>query len=318
MSTVLRRALTRRASLWRDLIITFAGVSVSTAIRLELGPEFGSRVLATCYFPAVMVAGAVAGTRAMLIALVTSSLIVWWAFTPAYNSFAFRTPQDVAALCAFVGASGLVGGFAAYLRGALIRLWEGEERQRLLIDELNHRVKNALATALALAQLTAPKSAEMQTFLTGFADRLNAIARANTILTQNASNSTELSTLLEVELGSLRESVAIHGPPLKLRAQVATSISMIVHELATNSMKYGALSGGGAIDVTWCARKGGGSPRAILTWVETGGRTVALPPERGAGFGLKLIARLAEKELGGSAELAFHPEGLHAEIEFPP
>jgi two-component sensor histidine kinase len=92
---------------------------------------------------------------------------------------------------------------------------------------------------------------------------------------------------------------------------------MIVHELATNSMKYGALSGQGRVEVAWRTLAGGESLRAALSWSEIGGPPVSPPPGTAAGgVGSKLIGRLAEKELGGTAVLDFRPDGLRAEIEF--
>lgn len=316
---VLRRVLTRKPGFWRDLVIAFGGVGVCTGVRLLLSPELNAHDVFTTYFPAVMLAGVIAGTRAMLIALVTSGLIVWWTFIPPPNSFALKTLDDLVSLLVFFGASGLVGATAVYLRRTLIQLSENEQRQRLVAQELNHRVKNALSQALALATLTAPKSEEMKGFLAGFSDRLNAIARANALLTHNGWETTGLNEVLQVELGPLGDRVAIHGPPLEVEAQAATSLSMIVHELATNSMKYGALSGQGRVEVAWRALDGAAGPRAVLTWIETGGPPVTPPPGTGGGgFGSKLIGRLAEKELHGSAELDFRPEGLHAEIQFLP
>lgn len=315
----LRRVLSRKSSFWRDVVIAFGGVGVCTGVRLLLSPELNANDVFTTYFPAVMLAGVIAGTRAMLIALVTSGLIVLWTFIPPPNSFALKSLDDLVALLVFFWASGLVGATAVYLRRTLIQLWENEQRQRLVAQELNHRVKNALSQALALAALTAPKSEEMKAFLAGYSDRLNAIARANALLTQNAWDATDLGAVLQVELGPLGDRVAIHGPPLEVEAQAASSLSMIVHELATNSMKYGALSGQGRVEVAWRTLKGGACPRAALTWIETGGPPVTPPPGTGGGgFGSKLIGRLAEKELHGSVELDFRPEGLRAEIEFLP
>lgn len=315
----LRRALTCRSSLWRDLVIAFGGVGVCTGVRLLLSPELNSYDVFTTYFPAVMLAGVIAGARAMLIALATSGLIVLWTFIPPPNSFALKSVDDVVSLLVFFGASGLVGATAVYLRRTLIQLSQSEERQRLVAEELNHRVKNALTQALALATLTAPRSEEMKRFLAGFSDRLNAIARANALLTRNGWDATDLGAVLKVELGPLGDRVEMRGPPLRVEAQAATSLSMILHELATNSMKYGALSGQGRVEVAWRPLDVAAGPRAALTWIETGGPPVTPPPGTGeGGFGSRLIGRLAEKDLGGSAELDFRPEGLRADIEFLP
>jgi two-component sensor histidine kinase len=156
----------------------------------------------------------------------------------------------------------------------------------------------------------------MKAFLAGFADRLNAIGRTNDLLTRYAWTATDLSALLELELGPFGEHVTIRGPALKMSANCAVSLAMIVHELATNAMKYGALSGEGRVDVSWRTQDGG---QAILTWIETGGPPVERPatePASGGGFGSRLIARLAEQQLHGAARLDLRPEGLRAEIDF--
>ena len=138
----------RGPSLWRDLVIAVAGVGVCTAIRLLLWPELGfNGVFFTTYFPAIMLAGAVAGTRAMLIAVATSSSIIWWVFISPGNSFAPSAARFgyAVALCTFIGASGLVGAFAAYLRRTLIRLWDAEATQQRMADELKRLAAEAQA-----------------------------------------------------------------------------------------------------------------------------------------------------------------------------
>lgn len=146
MSTpALQRALARAPSLWRDLAIAFAGVGVFTAIRLLLWPELGAMgVFFALYFPPIMLAGVVAGTRAMLIALAASSLVAW-VFKTSGHGFAIRSPGQIAAFWTFIATAGVVGAVAAYLRRTLIRLWNAEARQQQLAAALKQRAAQAQA-----------------------------------------------------------------------------------------------------------------------------------------------------------------------------
>jgi PAS domain S-box-containing protein len=137
--------LTRKPKLWRDLVIAITGVGVFTAIRILLAPVLGARDAFTTYFPAVMLAGLIAGGRATLTAIVVSGLIVWWAFIPPAGSYLVANLKDLVSLATFLGASGLVGATAVYLRRTLIRLWEAEDVQQRLTDELKQRAAEAHA-----------------------------------------------------------------------------------------------------------------------------------------------------------------------------
>lgn len=135
----------RGPNLWRDVVIAIGGVGVCTAIRLLLWPVIGSNgAFFAIYLPAIMLAGAVAGTRALLIALATASAVLWVLKSQGHIS-AGGAPGDVVRLCIFIGASGLVGTFAVYLRRTLIQLWDAQARQQQLTDELKHRAAEAQA-----------------------------------------------------------------------------------------------------------------------------------------------------------------------------
>lgn len=212
-----------------------------------------------------------------------------------------------------------------------------EERRSLLVGELNHRVKNALAVVQALAEQTrratdrrVPKSPEQRQFHTAFQARLLALARAHDLLTREDWEGATLHDILFSAVepftrGLLNDSaprdearrIRIEGPSVRVAPEAAVTLAMAVHELATNATKYGALSTPeGQASVTWSL-----SPDRTavdLLWVENGGPPIPSPPpaER-HGFGLRLLERGLARQLGGSVRLDFPEAGLHCRISLP-
>jgi PAS domain S-box-containing protein len=198
------------------------------------------------------------------------------------------------------------------------KLWE--DRQQLLINELNHRVKNTLATVQSIAvQSFRDLGPEGDLRVKTFQDRLMALARAHDILTRDNWEGAELGELIdEVIEPYCRQSSGrcnVNGPRVRLTPNVALAISMAVHELATNAAKYGALSvPGGHVSITWTLTFD--EPRHMtLCWQEHGGPPV-VPPMR-KGFGTRLIERSLAHELAGEAILAYVPTGLVCTIKAP-
>ncbi len=165
-----------------------------------------------------------------------------------------------------------------------------EKLQQLLLEELNHRVKNTLATVQAIATQSLGRAKSQKDFVTSFSGRLQALAKMHTLLVQKSMRGTELAELVgsQVRLGSNDEDrVSANGPFLFLGAQEAGHLGMVLHELATNARKYGALSvASGRLAVTWEVRSNG-SRKLLLTWTESGGPKVRAPEARG--FGMTLI-----------------------------
>ncbi len=193
-----------------------------------------------------------------------------------------------------------------------------EERMSLLVAELSHRVKNTLATVAAIARLTLRQSPDLKTFDLAFSRRLEALSRAHSLIFEANWGETELRAVVEQALNPFRRqgepSIRIEGEDLKLAPKAALALTLMLHELATNAAKYGALSDvGGQVDVRWSVQPG---EHAIhLNWSEQGGPTV-IPPTR-KGFGHTLIERSVRYELDGSARLSFPASGMQAEISFP-
>ncbi|WP_374471076.1 sensor histidine kinase [Phenylobacterium sp.] len=183
------------------------------------------------------------------------------------------------------------------------------ERQALMMAELNHRVKNNLATVQSMAAQTARSARNLASFKADFEGRLVALARTHDVLTSNAWTGAELSVLAARELDAFRGRVSIEGPRACLSAAQAQAIGLILHELATNAAKYGALSAPeGRVALSWRAEAG----TLALCWTEAGGPPVQEPGRRG--FGSRLIAALAKGDLGGEAHTTFAPDGVRFDL----
>ncbi|HXX25460.1 MAG TPA: PAS domain S-box protein [Pseudolabrys sp.] len=196
-----------------------------------------------------------------------------------------------------------------------------ERRAKLLIDELNHRVKNTLATVQSLASQSARGSPSPAAFRESFEGRLIALSKAHDQLTQHHWESADLRELVSGSLAPYAgtDRVVLRGEDVVLRPRAVLTLAMTFHELATNAAKYGALSEpGGRIEIRWQpVRLEGGDGRAVLQidWLEQGGPPVVEPAQRS--FGSKLIEGSVKAELGGSARLVFAEEGLRCEILIP-
>lgn len=188
------------------------------------------------------------------------------------------------------------------------------EKQQLLLNELNHRVKNNLATVQSMATQTARNAPDMATFIRDFEGRLVALARTHDVLTARAWSSADLRAVVRGELEPYAERVSLDGPVIHLDATRALALGMIVHELATNAAKYGALSAdGGVLEVTWALEPDGG---ARLRWREHDGPPVVSPTRQG--FGARLMEKLSAGDLRGSMRIDFAPDGLRAELRIGP
>jgi PAS domain S-box-containing protein len=195
-----------------------------------------------------------------------------------------------------------------------------EEQQRLLINELNHRVKNTLATVQAMAaQSLRQLGEESRPKLQAFEDRLFALARAHDVLTRENWEGAELrevvNEVVEPYTRGNPERFGIDGPRLRLSPPQALAIAMTVHELATNAAKYGALSvPAGSVTITWNSTRGD-TPHLDLRWLERNGPPVVPPTRRG--FGTRLIERGLAQDLGGEVQLTYAPTGVVCIISVP-
>jgi two-component system CheB/CheR fusion protein len=196
-----------------------------------------------------------------------------------------------------------------------------EERQKLLLAELQHRVRNTLAVVRSIARRTAETSDSVEDYAMHLDGRLNAFSRTQAFVTRNPTAGVDLETLVAEELVSYHahegEQVSISGPPLRLCAKAAETFALAVHELATNAVKYGALSTeSGRIDVKWSVDGGAAGPNLTFTWREAGVSLDGAAPRR-RGFGTELLERTLAYELGARAKLSYEPTGLSCTIDIP-
>lgn len=192
-----------------------------------------------------------------------------------------------------------------------------EETQRLLIDELNHRIKNTLATVQAIATQTLRRAATPADFVDSFNGRIKALARAHALLTGSSFQSAEITDLVREQLlfGSEEDHrISQSGPALTLEAQPALHLALVLHELGTNARKHGALSVvGGLVSVRWQVQSGDGR-QLRLSWREAGGPHVSAPTTQG--FGSVLIEN-SLRAYGGEVAVTYAEEGVVCEITLP-
>ncbi len=196
-----------------------------------------------------------------------------------------------------------------------------EERQRTLIAELNHRVKNTLASVQSIALQTSLATQDPAEFTTAFDGRMRALAGAHDLLTANAWQAASLWDVVTRTLAPYRardgadERVDYAGPLMRFHPEAAVTLHMALHELATNAVKYGALSTPvGTISVTWTVDRATDPAVVEIVWRERGGPPVVAPTRRG--FGANLLERGLARELGGSVDMRFEPEGLVCVMRF--
>ncbi len=191
------------------------------------------------------------------------------------------------------------------------------QKQELVIGELQHRMRNLFAAIGALAHSTYQNSADFQSFRSSIDGRLRAMASAQRwMFEEQGLDMRALATeILGPYLGD--RPIAINGPSVALPPDWTTSLSMAMHELATNAAKYGALSApDGKLLVEWdVVRQADGEARFCFHWVESDGPTVTAPQRRG--FGVRAIERMLAQAIEGTAQLDFAPEGLRCTIEAP-
>ncbi len=196
-----------------------------------------------------------------------------------------------------------------------------EERQRALLDELNHRVKNTLATVQSIAMQTSRTAETASAFEGAFLARIGALARAHDLLTEvawdGASLTRVISQTLEPHVGpGQADRVSLAGPEVRLGPNAAVTLTMAFHELATNAAKYGAFSTtDGQVQVDWQLDSASDPVAVKIDWRETGGPKVT-PPDR-RGFGSRFIERGLAREFDGEVQIIFNPEGLSCHMRLP-
>lgn len=196
---------------------------------------------------------------------------------------------------------------------------QAQQQTRLINDELTHRMRNTLAIVDAVADQTFRSAESLDEARATLSRRLRALGQAHQVLTESNWLSAPMAAIIEGALlphSTAPGEICAQGPPVNLSARQAMSLSMAIHELATNSMKYGALSvAGGEVTIRWRLEPMPGDECLRLFWTESGGPTVT-PPQR-RGFGSRLIEQVLAVDFGGTVSLCYAPQGLRFELTTP-
>jgi two-component sensor histidine kinase len=195
------------------------------------------------------------------------------------------------------------------------------ERRSFLLRELDHRVKNTLASVQSIASQTLRTAPSPADFAESFEARLMALSRAHEMLTKQAWGRADLHDILATAFepfGGLEgPRFTVRGPAMDISPETAVALHMTLHELVVNAAKYGALSlPAGHVVVDWAIEDAAPKRELVLRWIERGGPPITRAPER-EGFGSRLIKRGLARDLGGSATMAFEPEGLSFTLRAP-
>lgn len=294
-----------------------AGVVIAASavfLRMLLDP-FVTGVQFITFFPAVMLATYLAGTRTGLVTAVLCGLAGWYFFLEPRNSFAITNSAEAISLTTFMAVSGVMAWAIGGLTLALERERRHLNQQRLLVEELNHRVKNNLSVVQAIARQTLKPEACKPDVRAAFEHRLIALASAHEVLTRRRWEAVELTDLLSNLLrgiGIEKHRLSLGGPPVVVQPKAAITMTLAVHELATNAIKYGALSNeSGSVTLRWGEVDG----TLHLRWQEAGGPPVLPPTKRG--FGTTMVERALAREFGGNVELQFLAQGVICIIDLP-
>ncbi|MBX9776517.1 MAG: response regulator [Xanthobacteraceae bacterium] len=195
----------------------------------------------------------------------------------------------------------------------ITELKEAEARRSLLVREVDHRARNALAIVQSIVRMT--KSNSIDTYVSTVEGRIAALSTAHALLAESRWEGASLNRLVDEELAPYRsgdvERIAIAGPAVFLKPETAQIVAMVLHELCTNAAKYGALSdAAGKVRLHWKCEQN----KLSLQWEETGGPRLTSPPTN-RGYGSKVIIASIQKQLGGTATFDWRPQGLSFTME---
>jgi len=206
-----------------------------------------------------------------------------------------------------------VNAVAEAMAEAAERRQLAEAKRDLLVRELHHRVKNLLTAAQSLATLSARSARDPRHFAAQFGERLRSLAQTHTLLLEQPAGLIPIRTLLEQLVAPYLLDdgrIAMSGPDVQLPSEAAVPLGMVLHELATNALKYGALSvAEGRLQIDWHLQAAEGAPLLVLDWIERDGPSIAAPPSQ-EGFGSQLLRRALSGLPDSKVEIDWRKEGL--------
>jgi two-component sensor histidine kinase len=263
----------------------------------------------TTFYPAVLFAALVGGAGAGVYAAILSGTIAWWAFMPPHFAFFPLASGQAISLLIYLFACLLIVWAANHYRNLTRRLEDEERFRKLAVEELSHRLKNKIATIQAIIGLELHDIPQKRAAIIG---RLTALSATDDLILEAQGQGARLREILSTELGPYQTSrIAIAGPVIVLSPKLAMTMALLVHELATNAAKYGALScASGQVAISWSLSDG----HLNLEWHESGGPVVKTPTQNG--FGMRLLSQ-ALTQFGGMVETKFEATGLRCKMNIP-
>jgi two-component system, chemotaxis family, CheB/CheR fusion protein len=190
-----------------------------------------------------------------------------------------------------------------------------------LVDELNHRVRNMLQVVQAVATSTLRRATSLSEFSEAFSGRIKALARAHALLAEHGWTTVDLRSLITKEIEPYVDHprrVHMSGKPVRLTPKFALTLGMVVHEMATNAAKHGALSNAeGRVTVSWSVEGKEPSTEIALRWTEKGGPPAPEKAPERRGFGSELIERLVRHDLGGTMDIVMTGVGRVVTVHVP-
>lgn len=322
LERLLLRQLSRRdRKPWLDVAGGAGLAAVAIGVRAVLAPLILGAMPFAAYFPMMLAASLFFGPRGGAACLAVSagaSLVL----APPIG-LAPLEPRDALALLLFLAAGGLIVWLAAVLGQAMAEAVAAREQQRLLIAELQHRVKNTLTIVQAIAAQTLQASDDPREVKRAFDQRLTALAEAHNLLSASSWSPVQLAEVVSQATRPFSAgragAIVWDGDDTPLPAEHVVSLSLCLHELATNATKYGALSvETGRVSIRSRLVPDAGGHRLHLAWQEDGGPPVTEPTR--SGFGSRLLKRGVADHARPKVEVEFAPSGFRwgAEFDVPP
>lgn len=275
----------------RGAVIGACGAGIALSLRYALIPFLGDTGALVTLLPGVLLATLFGGALGGLTCLGLSLAGVWILFLGSLDA----EPNGLrggAVMIASLASGAVVAAVTVMLRELIFRLEAAKAREHLLVLELQHRVKNNLLVIQSLAKQTLRASSDLGSFEAAFGARLLALGAAQNLLSQSASDIVDLNDVVQQTLAPFEAQgrLTIKGQAVEIRTQQAISVTLCLHELATNATKHGALRpGDGRVEVDWLLSFNTDALVVVLKWRETGVADIQSP--RREGFGFRLLRR---------------------------
>jgi two-component sensor histidine kinase len=283
-----------------------ACVLVALGVRLIFWLYRPDLVIFATYYPAVLLATLIGGWPAGIVAQLLGGVLTWLFFDPSFTPTAQAFGDQVGDFALYGLSSGLIIWACEHYRRVIRRLDEEERYRRLVVDELNHRLKNKLAVVHTILRHELREHDDLRASIS---NRLRALAAADELLTRPDRDLVDMREILSAELSHYNATrIRAEGVDTRLPAKLAATLTLIFHELATNAAKHGALKvPAGEVSISWKRQ----SDTLAIAWIESGGPPVRLPQRRGFGSGL---FRRALDPFNGTIAIEYAPAGIACEI----